>query len=79
MRNRHLPRLCHSCQAPMGAQEDACWRCGVSAAPDAWVVPPSAARLRVIDGGTAPLVPPEAAPVVSTAERLARLVAEARA
>jgi hypothetical protein len=29
MRNRHIPRLCRSCQAPMASDEDACWRCGV--------------------------------------------------
>src|SRR5215216_203672 len=28
MRNRHLPRLCRDCQAPMAGHEDACWRCG---------------------------------------------------
>ena len=28
MRDRHLPRLCHICQAPMARQEDGCWRCG---------------------------------------------------
>jgi hypothetical protein len=28
MRERHLPRVCRSCQAPMARQEDACWRCG---------------------------------------------------
>jgi predicted amidophosphoribosyltransferase len=28
MRNRHFPRLCASCQAPMARQQDACWRCG---------------------------------------------------
>jgi hypothetical protein len=28
MRNRHLPRLCRSCQAPMAGQEDSCWSCG---------------------------------------------------
>jgi hypothetical protein len=28
MRNRHLPRLCRECQAPMAGHEDACWRCG---------------------------------------------------
>jgi len=28
MRNRHLPRLCRTCQAPMARQEDSCWRCG---------------------------------------------------
>lgn len=28
MRDRHLPRVCHHCHAPMARQEDACWRCG---------------------------------------------------
>jgi predicted amidophosphoribosyltransferase len=28
MRDRHIPRLCRSCTAPMGRQQDACWRCG---------------------------------------------------
>ena len=28
MRERHFPRLCRSCRAPMARQEDACWRCG---------------------------------------------------
>jgi predicted amidophosphoribosyltransferase len=27
-RNRHLPRLCRSCSAPLASQEDDCWRCG---------------------------------------------------
>lgn len=27
--NRHFPRLCGSCGAPMARQEDSCWRCGV--------------------------------------------------
>jgi hypothetical protein len=27
MRDRHLPRLCRSCDAPMARQEDACWSC----------------------------------------------------
>ena len=26
--NRHIPRLCRSCDAPMARQEDTCWRCG---------------------------------------------------
>jgi predicted amidophosphoribosyltransferase len=29
MRNRHIPRLCRNCQAPMAGDEDTCWRCGV--------------------------------------------------
>jgi hypothetical protein len=28
MRERHFPRVCHSCSAPMARQEDTCWRCG---------------------------------------------------
>jgi hypothetical protein len=28
MRDRHFPRLCRSCQAPMARQEDECWHCG---------------------------------------------------
>jgi len=28
MRNRHFPRLCGHCRAPMARQEDACWQCG---------------------------------------------------
>ena len=28
MRERHLPRVCRSCQAAMARQENACWRCG---------------------------------------------------
>jgi hypothetical protein len=28
MRDRHVPRLCRSCTAPMGRQQDACWSCG---------------------------------------------------
>lgn len=26
--SRHQPRLCRTCQVPLGRQEDACWRCG---------------------------------------------------
>ena len=73
MRNRHFPRVCQACTAPMEAQEDTCWRCGAS-----WTSEPQAAKpqaaLRVIDGGAG-----SGAALQSTAERLARLVAEARA
>ena len=27
MRERHYPRLCRSCHAPMARQEDTCWSC----------------------------------------------------
>jgi hypothetical protein len=49
MRERHFPRLCGSCQAPMARQEDTCWRCGTQwATEDAPQTP-----LRVIPGGAA--------------------------
>jgi hypothetical protein len=70
MRNRHFPRLCHACQAPMGAQLDDCWRCGV-----AWTSEPKGA-LRVVEGGAGTAAPE---PGAATAERIARLIAEARA
>jgi hypothetical protein len=28
MRDRHFPRLCRSCTAPMARQEGSCWHCG---------------------------------------------------
>jgi hypothetical protein len=28
MRERHFPRVCSSCSAPMARQEAKCWRCG---------------------------------------------------
>jgi predicted amidophosphoribosyltransferase len=36
MRNRHFPRLCRTCQAPMARQLDTCWRCGAQ-----WVSAPA--------------------------------------
>ena len=49
MRERHFPRLCRTCQAPMARQEDTCWRCGAQwASEDA---PPT--RLKVLAGGDA--------------------------
>lgn len=32
--NRHVPRICLACAAPMARQEDSCWNCGA-----AWVDP----------------------------------------
>jgi predicted amidophosphoribosyltransferase len=47
MRNRHHPRLCRACKAPMSRQEDTCWRCGTEwASEDA-----PRTTLRVIAGG----------------------------
>ena len=47
MRDRHFPRVCRSCRAPMARQEDSCWRCGVSwASKDA-----PRTTLRLIAGG----------------------------
>jgi predicted amidophosphoribosyltransferase len=33
MRDRHLPRLCRDCTAPMARQEEICWNCGAVYAP----------------------------------------------
>jgi ribosomal protein L40E len=30
MRDRHLPRVCRSCNAPMAGQDDSCWKCGAA-------------------------------------------------
>ena len=66
--NRHFPRLCTSCGAPMACQEDTCWSCA-----EQWGDEPGAApaRLRLIQ--SSPSAP------VSSAERLARLREKARA
>jgi hypothetical protein len=43
MRNRHVPRLCRNCAAPMAGDENTCWRCGVE-----WAIegaPPTTLRL----------------------------------
>ncbi len=29
MRNRHIPRVCRHCHAPMASGAAECWRCGV--------------------------------------------------
>jgi hypothetical protein len=47
MRDRHLPRLCGHCRAPMARQEDTCWHCGTRWASEAG---PRTA-MRVIAGG----------------------------
>jgi hypothetical protein len=47
MRDRHFPRACRSCQAPMARQESMCRHCGAQwASEDA---PPT--RLHAITGG----------------------------
>ena len=47
MRQRHLPRLCQSCRAPMARQAETCWRCGTQWASE----DETRMRLRVIPGG----------------------------
>jgi hypothetical protein len=47
MRERHFPRVCRACEAPMARQEDTCWRCGTQ-----WVSEGEPrTTLRVIAGG----------------------------
>ena len=47
MRQRHVPRLCHSCRAPVARQAETCWRCGTQWASE----DETRTRLRVIPGG----------------------------
>jgi hypothetical protein len=47
MRERHFPRVCRSCRAPMARQENACWRCGTQWTAEDEPRP----KLRVIAGG----------------------------
>jgi hypothetical protein len=63
MRDRHLPRLCRSCQGPMARQADTCWRCGAR-----WV-DEGAPRttLRVVPGGAGTQPSVEPAPAISVA------------
>ena len=49
MRDRHVPRVCRSCQAPMARQEATCWSCGTRWADED--IPET--TLRVITGGAA--------------------------
>jgi hypothetical protein len=48
MRERHFPRICRSCEAPMARQEDSCWDCGAP-----WSDGPAQNALRVHPGGAA--------------------------
>ena len=47
MRDRHLPRLCRACHAPIARQNDTCWRCGTQSATEDRPRTP----LHVIPGG----------------------------
>ena len=73
MRERHFPRVCRSCRAPMARQEDACWRCGTEwASEDA-----PRTTLKVIAGGAQAADPPEPATAVAAhAASDARLAAD---
>jgi hypothetical protein len=47
MRERHFPRVCPACSAPMARQEDSCWQCGTR-----WAAEDEPSRtLRLIVGG----------------------------
>jgi hypothetical protein len=46
MRDRHRPRLCESCQAPIAREDDACWRCATPWADDGPRSTPSTTRPR---------------------------------
>jgi hypothetical protein len=48
MRDRHFPRLCRSCQAPMARQEDERWRCGAQWAMEGARSPSPWSRARAV-------------------------------
>jgi len=60
-RSRHVPRVCHSCQAPMAGQGETCWRCDAEWASEE-AQPP---KLRLIP--TPPADEPAPVPVAATA------------
>jgi hypothetical protein len=77
MRNRHFPRLCQSCQAPIEAQEDICWKCETVWVPAHPTAPPRPeGGLRLIDSRP-PLAPSDGG--AAPAERRAGLLQEAGA
>jgi predicted amidophosphoribosyltransferase len=61
MRERHFPRVCRSCSAPMARQEDSCWRCGTR-----WATEDAPrTMLKVLAGGAQPADRPDAAIAVA--------------
>jgi len=72
MRDRHIPRLCAACQAPMASQEEMCWRCG-----SRWASGDSAhPRLRVLPGGAAPAATPDERALVQARVDMDRWITE---
>jgi predicted amidophosphoribosyltransferase len=70
-RNRHLPRVCRHCHAPMASGDDTCWRCGTQWATEA--APPTTLKL-VPDPPPEPddrLAPGQAATVAAVAVAVA--------
>jgi hypothetical protein len=66
MRERHFPRVCGTCRAPMARQEARCWRCGTE-----WATEPAPpTRLEVIAGEGRGDDRPD--PVIAVAARAAR-------
>ncbi len=67
MRERHLPRACGACQAPMARQEALCWRCGAQ-----WAAEDEPrTTLKLVVGGAQ--AEDSARPAPSTPMRLPRL------
>jgi hypothetical protein len=65
VRERHFPRVCRSCRAPMARQEETRWRCGTEwASEDA-----PRTTLKVIRGGAQAADRPE--PAIAAATRAA--------
>jgi hypothetical protein len=66
MRNRHIPRVCRHCDAPMASGAGTCWRCGVEWASEDG----PATALRLVRGGR-PDEGREAPPAVPAPRRVA--------
>ena len=72
MRDRHFPRLCGACRAPMARQQEACWRCGSQCA--SWGA--ARTRLRVVPGGAAPAATRDERAVVQARGDMDRWITE---
>jgi hypothetical protein len=73
VRERHFPRICRSCHAPMARQEDTCWRCGTEWASEG---APRTTLKVIVGGGPAAERAEPAIAVAARAASDARLAVE---
>jgi hypothetical protein len=65
MRNRHIPRVCRNCHAPLASGAAACWHCGVRWASEEQ--PPATLRLVPSEPTDESCEPATATPVAAAA------------